>query len=160
MGQLVAVVEKRSTTPGVVRFEANRTLTGQGHERFTSTADAVGPRPAAELARRLFDTGKVDGVHMFSNIITVDLARGHDSAGLYDIVRDLYQYWKPGMEPPSFEELTAEPDGGAGGSGGDGQSPASAAPGGQTPELSEAAKRVPAHLLERSRLARDRWKSR
>jgi hypothetical protein len=158
MGQLVAVVEKRSTTPGVVRFESNRTLTGQGHERFTSTADAVGPRPAAELARRLFDTGKVDAVHVFSNIITVDLARGHDSAGLYDIVRDLYQYWKPGMEPPSFEELTAGADG-AGGDGGGGESPA-AAPGGETPELSEAAKRVPGHLLERSRLARDRWKSR
>jgi hypothetical protein len=164
MGQLVAVVEKRSTTPGVVRFEANRTLTGQGHERFTSSADAIGPRPAAELARRLFDTGKVDRVHVFSNIITVDLARGHDSAGLYDIVRDLYQYWKPGMEPPSFEELTAAPDGDAGGGGGGGGGGAgggpAAAPAGDAPELSEAAKRVPAHLLERSRLARDRWKNR
>ena len=159
MGQLVAVVEKLSATPGVVRFEANRSLTGQGHERFTSTADAVGPRPAAELARRLFGTGKVDGVHVFSNIITVDLATGNDSAGLYDIVRDLYQYWKPGMEPPSFEELTAEADGGGGG-GASGQSTAGAAAGGETPELSEAAKRVPAHLLERSRLARDRWKTR
>jgi hypothetical protein len=151
MGQLVAVVEKRSTTPGVVRFEANRTLTGQGHERFTSTADAVGPRPAAELARRLFDTGKVDAVHVFSNIITVDLARGHDSAGLYDIVRDLYQYWKPGMEPPVFEDVAPEEPAAAAVGAGD--------TGGGSDPWTEAAKKVPQHLLDRSRAARDRWKS-
>ena len=40
MGQPVAVQEKPSTTPGVVRFELNRTLSGQGHERFRS-ADKV-----------------------------------------------------------------------------------------------------------------------
>src|SRR5262245_64452473 len=99
MGQLVGVVEKKSTTPGVVRFELNRNLTGMGHEYFSSAAEAVGPRPSAELARRLFGTGHVDGVHLFGNIITVDLAKGYTSDGLSDIVRDLYQYWKPGMTP-------------------------------------------------------------
>src|SRR5262245_29200210 len=131
MGQLVAVVEKRSTVPGVVRFEANRTLTGQGHEHFSAAADAVGPRPSAELARRLFDTGQVDGVHVYSNVITVDLAKGHDSAGLYDVVRDLYQYWKPGMEPPAFEETTAGDAEGEGGA-----AATAAAAGAETPELS------------------------
>ena len=77
MGQPVAVVEKPSTSPGIVRFEANRTLTGMGHERFASAGDAVGPRPAAELARRLFATGKVAGVHIYANMITVDLAGDH-----------------------------------------------------------------------------------
>jgi hypothetical protein len=155
MGQLVAVVEKRSTMPGVVRFEVNRTLTGQGHEHFSTSADAFGPRPSAELARRLFGTGQVVGVHVYSNVITVDLADGRDSTGLYDIVRDLYQYWKPGMEPPSFEEATTDGDGG----GEAASAGAAAAGGGETPELSEAAKRVPAHLLDRSRLARERWKA-
>ena len=40
MGELVAVVEKPSATPGVVRFELNRSLSGMGHERFGSAADA------------------------------------------------------------------------------------------------------------------------
>ena len=74
MGQLVAVTEKPSSTPGVVRFEINRTLSGQGHERFRSVLDAHGNTPSDELARRLFGTGQVAGVHVYSNIITVEQA--------------------------------------------------------------------------------------
>jgi hypothetical protein len=154
MGQPVAIVEKPTRLPGVVRFEANRSLTGMGHEAFHSASDAVGPRPAAELARRLFATGKVDGVHIYGNMISVDVSKGHTAAGLGDTVRDLYQYWRPGMAPPAFEDLVvgdeaAAPADAAVSSGGDADS-----------ALSEAAKRVPAHLLERSRLARERWKAR
>jgi hypothetical protein len=149
MGQLVGVVEKRSTIPGVVRFETNRSLTGMGHEHFWSSADAVGPRPAAELARRLFATGAVEGVHVFANIVTVDLLKGNHADGLDDIIRNLYQYWVPGVEPPSFDDLVVEEESG-------GSAPA---PTGGDAELSEAAKRVPAHLLERSRAARERWKA-
>lgn len=148
MGQMVSVVQKPSSTPGVVRFEANRTLTGQGHERFASAADAVGPRPAAELARRLFGTGRVDGVHVYSNIVTVNLGRGVDATGLDEIVRDLYQYWKPGMEPAVFvEEAPAEVAASSGGDAGAG--------GGQ----SEYERRVPALLIERSRAALAKWKA-
>jgi hypothetical protein len=133
----------------VVRFELNRSLTGMGHEHFHTAADAVGDRPAAVLASRLLATGRVSGVHVYANMVTVDLAKGYDATGLDEVVRDLYQYWKPGMAPPSFEDLVA---------------PEEAAPavtaGGEAPSaLSEAAKRVPAHLLERSRLARERWKA-
>ena len=77
MGQLVAVTEKPSATPGVVRFELNRTLSGQGHERFRSALDAYGPSPSDELARLLFATGKVGGVHVYANIVTVDLEKGY-----------------------------------------------------------------------------------
>ena len=91
MGQQIGVIEKSSPNPGVVRFEANRNLTGMGHELFHSAADAVGPRPAAALARNLLATGKVAVVHVYGNMITVDLAKGADSAGLGDVVRDLYQ---------------------------------------------------------------------
>ena len=156
VGQLVAVTEKRSTSPGVVRFELNRALTGMGHEHFRSAGEAFGPRPAAEVARRLFATGQVLGVHVYSNILTVDLKKGADGTGLADIVRNLYRYWYPGMAPPSFEDLqpeageTAAADAPAAGGGGDAPDAA----------LAEAAKRVPMHLLERSRAARDRWKSR
>ena len=154
MGQLVAVSEKASATPGVIRFETNRTFSGMGHERFGSVADAYGSTPSDELARRLFATGQVDAVHVMANIVTVDLLKGHRSDGLADVVRNLYQYWQPGMEPPVFEdepadesEAAAAPaanDGGGGDGGGDAA-------------LSEAAKRVPMHLLERSRAARERW---
>jgi hypothetical protein len=155
MGQPVAVVEKPSTLPGIVRFEANRTLTGMGHERFASAGDAVGPRPAAELARRLFATGKVSGVHIYANMITVDLATGRDTDGLVDVVRDLHKYWLPGMEPPAFEDPAEDaPSGDASTTDADAGSDA-----GGGVELSEAAKRVPADLLERSRLARERWKA-
>jgi hypothetical protein len=150
MGQLVDVTEKRSSTPGVVRFELNRTLSGMGHERFRSVDDAYGDTPSDELARRLFDTGQIDAMHVYANIITVDLTNGFDSDGLADIVRDLYTYWKPGVEPPSFEDLQPpEPEAPSG-------DDASEADSGDA-ALSEAAKRVPAHLLERSRQARERW---
>jgi hypothetical protein len=108
MGQPVAVEEKRSVISATVRFETNRSLTGMGHERFGSAAEAKGTRPAAVVARRLFETGQVSGVHVFANIVTCTLAPGATPQGLTDIVRDLYQYWKPGMAPPSAEELMAQ----------------------------------------------------
>jgi hypothetical protein len=150
MGQLVAVSEKPSSTPGIVRFETNRTFSGMGHERFASAADAYGATPSDELARRLFATGQVGAVHVMANIVTVDLLKGHQSDGLADVVRNLYQYWQPGMEPPVFEDTAAdEPDAAAG--------PSADGDGGGDAALSEAAKRVPMHLLERSRSARERW---
>ena len=150
MGQLVAVTEKPSATRGVVRFEINRSLSGMGHEHFASVADAWGNTPSDELARRMFATGRVAAVHVYGNIITVDLSKGHDSEGLADILRNLYRYWKPGVEPPTFEDLQAdEPEAAAASGGGDGD--------GGGAELSEAVKRVPAHLLDRGRQARERW---
>jgi hypothetical protein len=148
MGQMVGVVERKSMTPGVVRFELNRSLSGMGHERFGSVMDAIGSKPSASLARKLFATGKVDSVHVYGNIVTVDVAKGYDSSGLAEIVREMYRYWKPGVEPPTFEDEPAEEASAAvpGDSGGGGG-----------PQLSAAAKKVPAHLLERSRAALARW---
>ena len=148
MGQLVAVTEKPSTSPGVVRFELNRTLSGQGHERFRSVSDADGVTPSDALARQLFATGRVSSVHVYANIVTVDLAKGFGSDGLADVVRDMYQYWKPGVVPPTFEDL--EPEEAA--SGGD-----DAAAAGGDAALTEAATKVPMHLLVRAREARERW---
>ena len=92
----------------MVRFEANRSFTGQGHERFSSVDQAKGSRPAAVVAQRMFATGKVSAVHVYGNVITVELSRGAGAQGLEQVVRDLYQYWKPGMEPPAFEDLVVE----------------------------------------------------
>ena len=153
MGQMVAVTEEPSSLPGVVRFELNRALTGMGHEHFTSAADAFGPRPAAELARRLFATNQIEAVHIYANIVTVEIARGGSPEPLTDVIRTMYRYWQPGMTPPSFEDLQPPDDETAGAvapSGGDEGTDAA---------LSVAAQRVPAHLLDRSRAGRERWKA-
>jgi hypothetical protein len=151
MGQLVGVVEKKSFTPGIVRFELNRNLTGSGHEHFSSSAEAVGPRPSAELARRLFGTGRVVGVHLFMNVVTVDLRKGFDSTGMAELMRNLYQYWKPGMAPPAFEDLVPADEPAAAPASGGGDAPPAA--------VSAAASRVPAHLLERSQAALAKWRA-
>jgi hypothetical protein len=146
MGQPVAVTEKPASRPGIIRLEANRSLTGMGHERFTAPEQAVGNRSSAELARRLFATGKVDAVHVYQNVVTVDLKEGYTSDGLAHILEGLYIYWIPGREPPPLEAPAAE-------------EPAAPASSGEAPSaaaVSAAASRVPAHLLERSREARER----
>jgi hypothetical protein len=107
MGQPVAVVQKPSATPGRVRFEINRSLTGQGHERYSDISAATGVKPSDVLAQRLFVTGEVSAVHVYSNVITVDVTDGASNDGLAKVVEDLYQYWKPGMTPKSTEELLA-----------------------------------------------------
>jgi hypothetical protein len=147
MGQPVAVEQKAGGTSAIIRFETNRSLTGMGHERFTSAAEAKGPRPAAVVARRLFESGQVSWVHVYGNIVTVQLSSGASQSGLDDIVRDLYQYWKPGMTPPTLEELLANMPAEA--------APAAAAPAGDVDSGLDP--RVPAHLWERSRLGRERW---
>jgi hypothetical protein len=101
MGQPITVVEKRGLRHDVVRFETNRSLTGMQHCRYASRADAVTVRPPDELARRLFDRGGVDALHIYSNVITVDLAPGADTAGMADIIRDLFQYYREGVTVPT-----------------------------------------------------------
>ena len=149
MGQQIGVIEKASSNPGVVRFEANRNLTGMGHEVFHTVGDAVGTRPAAALARNLLSTGKVATVHVYGNMITVDLAKGADSQGLGDVVRDLYQYWKPGMEMPTFADAVPE----------SGAAPVEAAAEGVGGPESAYLSRVPGILVERSRDALAKWKA-
>jgi hypothetical protein len=102
MGQPVTVIEKPSRKPGVVRFETNRTLSGTGHEVYRSPDDAWGDAPSDELARLLFAHGGVASVHVYSNVITVHLADGGSSAGLKDVIENLYIFYKEGVEvaPP------------------------------------------------------------
>ena len=110
MGQLVTVVEKPSTKPGIVRYVLNRALTGMGHERFTEAQPPIGDRPADELSRRLLDSGKVAGVSLNGNVVTVELS-SNDSSGLKEIIVDLYTYYVPGVEIPTDEELMAAVEG-------------------------------------------------
>jgi hypothetical protein len=99
VGQPITVVEGPTARADVVRFEINRSLTGMGHERYPSRESATGVRPVDELARRLFDHGGVDSVHIYSNVVTVDLAEGHSADGLKDVVENLFIYYSEGVTP-------------------------------------------------------------
>jgi hypothetical protein len=106
MGQLITIVAKPSARPGVVRLETNRNLTGMGHERYASAADATGDRPVDEVARRIFAAADVESVHVYGNVITVDLAEGRSGDDLADVVGELFVHYLPGVLPPTDEELT------------------------------------------------------
>ena len=93
MGQIVNVVERPSSRPGIVRFETNRVLSGMGHDRYVAGQAIEGDRTVDELARRLFARGGIASVHIYSGTITVDLQKGHTSEGLADIIRGLYTYY-------------------------------------------------------------------
>jgi hypothetical protein len=101
MGQPVTVREVPSAHAGVVRFETNRALTGTGHENYAAGEEIFGNRPPDAIARRLFERGGIDRVHVNSNVITVELARGHDAEGIEEIIGDLYTYYRPGVPVPT-----------------------------------------------------------
>lgn len=103
MGQPVTVVQKASSTPGVVRFEINRSITGMGHERYASIDDATGDRPPDELARRLFAFPSVDRVHINSNVITLDVRGSTD--GMQKAIEDMFLYYRPGVRVPTPEDF-------------------------------------------------------
>lgn len=105
MGQPITVVEKPTRTPGVARFETNRWLTGMGHERYSSVDDIVDDRTVDELARRLFASGGVRGVHVNGSVITVQLTDGWTGDHLLDVIRGLHvHYPSDGAAPAAAED--------------------------------------------------------
>jgi hypothetical protein len=110
MGQPIVVLEKPSSTRGIVRFETNRALTGMGHERYTAGSEVWGNRPPDELARRLLAEPSVAAVQMNGNMITVDLVKGFGSDGLLQIIEDLYRFYPdvPAAEVAPAAEATSE----------------------------------------------------
>jgi len=103
MGQPVTVVQKTSAKPGVMRFEINRSITGMGHERYRADAEVSGERPPDQLARTLFGLGGIDRVHVNSNVITLDVAKGGvDAETVRSAIADMFTYYRPGVEIPVF----------------------------------------------------------
>ncbi|HKE74482.1 MAG TPA: hypothetical protein VKB57_12755 [Acidimicrobiales bacterium] len=109
MGQPINVVEKPSSTPGLARFEINRSLTGMGHERYTSVDDVQDDRPVDVLARRLFETGGVTQVHANGSVVTVHLSEGWTGARLLDVIRGLYIFYPPAGNGDAAPAETTEP---------------------------------------------------
>lgn len=110
MGQLVTVREKPSSNPGVVRFEINRSLTGMGHERYSSPADIVRNRPVDEVARRLFEHGGVAGVHVNSSVITVNLAGGSTGVGMLEVIERLFKFYEEAPEVADNGAAAGDPE--------------------------------------------------
>ena len=106
MGQPVTFLSTTSPKPGVLRFELNRSLTGMGHERYSAGNEILGDRPPDVLARRVFESGEVESIHIYGSMVTVTLA-SNDAGDLETVLRELYPYYVPGVEIPSDEELIA-----------------------------------------------------
>lgn len=79
-----------------------------GHERYVKDELVEGNRPVDELARRVFEHGGVDAVHINGSVITVDLAKGGSAEGLADLIGDLFIYYRepttPAAEVPEVDE--------------------------------------------------------
>ena len=104
MGQPVTVVEKHSAKPGVLRFEINRSITGMDHERYRPGDEILGTRPPDVLAQALLDLGGIDLVSINSNVITVDTGKGGvDADAVRAVIADMFTYYRPGVEVPSFD---------------------------------------------------------
>ncbi len=95
MGQPVRVAEKNSVArPGMVRFETNRPLTGMGHRYYDSPEDSLNVEdPADVLAERLFERGGIEHIHVYGNVVDVDLAKGFGPEGIIEIIESLFAHY-------------------------------------------------------------------
>lgn len=94
MGEPVNVAVHQTARPGVVRFETDRPLTGMGHRSYSSTDDwRSSEDPADELARALFERGGIDHVHVYGNVITVELAKGGTAEGIAELLGEMFLHY-------------------------------------------------------------------
>lgn len=93
MGQPVTVIENPSSTPGIVRYETNRPLSGTGHEIYRSIDDVKANRPVDRVARSVFEWGDVESVHVNANVVTVHLGTT-DSSGLKETIEDVFLFYR------------------------------------------------------------------
>lgn len=98
MGQPVTVVQKSTSRADVVRFEINRSITGMDPHRYLAGEEVLGDSPPDELARRLLARPGIEGVHVYSNVITVDLGTGVPPDGLLEDIESLFTFYTDGVE--------------------------------------------------------------
>jgi hypothetical protein len=67
-----------------------------------------GDRPPDLVARRLFERGGIDRIHVNSNVITVELSQGSDADGIAEIIGDLYTYYREGVPVPTPEDFAED----------------------------------------------------
>jgi hypothetical protein len=71
MGQEITVTARQGSSPTIMMFDCNRSITGMAIERYASLEDTEGSRPPDVLARRLFDLGATR-VTVYSSAVTVE----------------------------------------------------------------------------------------
>jgi hypothetical protein len=99
MGLAINVTEHKTRTPSVVRFEADRGLTGMAHERYSSLTDVIYDRPPDRLAKALLERGGVKHVHIYGNEITVTLESGGNTSGMAELITNLFIHYREGVQP-------------------------------------------------------------
>ena len=99
----VAEVERVARDRRGVAVRRGRGI-GTCDERYRAGEEILGNRPPDELARRLFAHGGIEAVHIYSNVVTVDLAEGERGDGLEDIVGSLFVYYDHDEEAPAEPE--------------------------------------------------------
>jgi hypothetical protein len=99
MGLAINVKENPTHTPGVVRFELDRGLTGMAHERYSSLSDVIYDRPPDHLAKALFERGGIKNVHIYGNEVTITLDPGANTAGIADLIQNLFIHYREGVQP-------------------------------------------------------------
>jgi hypothetical protein len=113
MGLAINVKENPTKKPNVVRFELDRGLTGMAHERYSSLADVIFDRPPDRLAKLLIERGGVKHVHIYGNEVTVTLEPGANTAGMSDLIQNLFIHYREGVQPsiivdPETGEMVSE----------------------------------------------------
>lgn len=98
MGEPITFIKTNSSRPGTVRYEINRTLTGTDHERYEAGQVIEDDRPVDQLAKDLLAVDGVSSLHIYANIITIQLSRDIDLSPIDEAIENLFIYYLPGVE--------------------------------------------------------------
>jgi hypothetical protein len=113
MGQQITVTARPGSSPTVMLFACNRSITGMAIEEYASPEQTVGGRPPDVLARRLFDLGaKHVTVYSSDVIVEVDPDRWPELQPLVEeAIRNLFGYYgdDAGWSPDSLRAIGVEP---------------------------------------------------
>ena len=113
MGQEITVTARQGTSPTIMMFDGNRSITGMAIERYASLEDTEGARPPDVLARRLFDLGATR-VTVYSSAVTVEAPESvwpDLESKVEETIRNLFGYYgdDAGWSPDSLRAIGVEP---------------------------------------------------
>jgi len=113
MGQEITVTARRGSSPTIMLFDCNRSITGMAIERYSSLADTEGSRTPDVLARRLFDLGATR-VTVYSSNVTVEAPAerwGELEGRVEEAIRHLFGYYgaEAGWSPDNLRAIGVEP---------------------------------------------------
>jgi hypothetical protein len=113
MGQEITVTARQGTSPTIMMFDCNRSITGMAIERYASLEDTEGARPPDVLARRLFDLGATR-VTVYSSAVTVEApeAAWPELEGkVEETIQHLFGYYgdEAGWSPDALRAIGVEP---------------------------------------------------